>query len=294
MPLYLQQFLASILGRSTRRYSGAMAARALISLLLLTESVVLCQDSGFADSNGARIYYEIEGEGTSLLLIHGFFESGAMWAPVKAALAAKHRLIIVDMRGHGRSTNPSRAFTHKQSALDTFAVLDKLGIRNVKAMGVSSGGMTLLHMATQQPDRVEQMALVGASSYTPQQARVLIRKRGQENFSGEVLERLRKIHARGDEQIRQLQQSFSAGADNYQDMNFTSPLLSTIKAETLIIHGDRDAFFPIEMAVDMYRSIPRSYLWIIPNGGHIPVFAPLALGFPNIVLDFFGGKWKAH
>ena len=283
-----------ILGEATKRYSEPMAARALISLLLLTESVILCQDSGFADSNGARIYYEIQGEGTPLLLIHRFFESGAMWDPVRAALAAKHRLIIVDMRGHGRSTNPSRAFTHKQSALDTFAVLDKLGIRNVKAMGVSSGGMTLLHMATQQPDRIEQMAVIGASSYTPQQARGLIRKRGQENFTGEALQRLREIHARGDEQIRELQQSFSAGADNYDDMNFTSPLLSTIKAETLIIHGDRDGLFPIEMAVEIYRSIPHSYLWIIPNGKHIPIFKPLAAGFPNIVLDFFGGKWKAH
>jgi pimeloyl-ACP methyl ester carboxylesterase len=108
------------------------------------------------------------------------------------------------------------------------------------------------------------------------------------------LQRLREIHARGDEQIRQLQQSFSAAADNYDDMNFTSPLLSTIKAETLIIHGDRDELFPIEMAVEIYRSIPRSYLWIIPNGKHIPIFEPLAAGFPNIVLDFFEGKWKAH
>ena len=271
-----------------------MVARALISLLLLTESVVLCQDSGFADSNGARIYYEIEGEGTPLLLIHRFFESGAMWAPVRAALAAKYRLIIVDMRGHGRSTNPSAAFTHKQSALDTFAVLDKLGIRNVKAIGVSSGGMTLLHMATQQPGRIEQMAVIGATSHTPLPARGLIRKRGQENFTDNALKRLREIHARGDEQIRQLQRSFSAAADNYDDMNFTTPLLSTIKAETLIVHGDRDNLFPIEIAVEMYRSIPRSYLWIIPNGGHIPVFAPLAAGFPNLVLDFFGGKWKAR
>ncbi len=71
-----------------------------------------------------------------------------MWAPVRATLAARHRLIIVDIRGHGRSTNPSRAFTHKQSALEMFAVLDKLGIRSIKAMETSSGGITLLHMAT--------------------------------------------------------------------------------------------------------------------------------------------------
>ncbi len=138
------------------------------------------------------------------------------------------------------------------------------------------------------------MALIGASSYTPQQARGLIRKLGPDCLTAEVLERERKIHLHGDEQIRQLRQSFYASADDYQDMNFTSPLLSTIKAETLIIHGDRDGFFPIEIAVEMYRSIPRSYLWIIPNGRHIPFFEPLASGLTNIVLDFFSGNWKLH
>jgi pimeloyl-ACP methyl ester carboxylesterase len=64
--------------------------------------------------------------------------------------------------------------------------------------------------------------------------------------------------------------------------------------QTLIIHGDRDGFFPIEIAVEMYRSIPRSYLWIIPNGRHFPIFEPLASGFTNIVLDFFSGNWKLH
>lgn len=270
-----------------------MTARVMMSLLLLTKSV-LCQDSGFVDSNGARIYYEIEGEGTPLLLIHGFFESGAWWAPVRATLAAKHRLIIVDMRGHGRSTNPSQAFTHKQSALDMFAVLDKLGIRRIKAIGVSSGAMTLLHMATLQSDRVEGMTLIGASTYTPQQARGLIRKMGPGSLTAEVLERQRKIHLNGDEQIRQLRESFYTGADDYQDMNFTSPLLSTIKAETLIIHGDRDGFFPIEMAVEMYRSIPRSFLWIVPNGGHIPFSEVLAAGFTDMVLKFFSGNLKGH
>src|SRR5918993_2958130 len=83
-------------------------------------------------------------------------------------------------------------------------LLDKLGIRSIKAMGVSSGGKTLLHMATQQPDRIEQMVLIGATSYFPEQARVIARKSGPDSLTTEVLERERKIHVHGDEQIRQL------------------------------------------------------------------------------------------
>ena len=58
--------------------------------------------------------------------------------------------------------------------------------------------------------------------------------------------------------------------DSYDDMNFTAPLLSTIKARTLILHGDRDQFFPVSIPVEQYRAIPRAYLWIVPNGGHVP------------------------
>jgi pimeloyl-ACP methyl ester carboxylesterase len=51
-------------------------------------------------------------------------------------------------------------------------------------------------------------------------------------------------------------------------MNFTPPYLGTIAARTLVVHGDRDPLFPVELAVEMYSAIPRSYLWVIPNRGH--------------------------
>jgi pimeloyl-ACP methyl ester carboxylesterase len=51
-------------------------------------------------------------------------------------------------------------------------------------------------------------------------------------------------------------------------MNFTSPYLATITARTMVIHGDRDPFFPVSIAVEMYQSIPNSALWIVPNTGH--------------------------
>jgi hypothetical protein len=55
-------------------------------------------------------------------------------------------------------------------------------------------------------------------------------------------------------------------------MNFTPAYLATIQARTLIVQGDRDPFYPVEISVEMARGIPHSSLWIIPNSGHAPVF----------------------
>ena len=84
----------------------------------------------------------------------------------------------------------------------------------------------------------------------------------------EYMERARGIHQHGDEQIRALRRQFHGFKDSYEDMNFTPPHLATIQARTLIVHGDRDQFFPVNIPLEMYRSIPNSCLWIIPKGRH--------------------------
>jgi pimeloyl-ACP methyl ester carboxylesterase len=62
-------------------------------------------------------------------------------------------------------------------------------------------------------------------------------------------------------------------------MAFTPPLLATIAARTLIVHGDRDPLYPVELALEMYRSIPESALWVVPNSGHGPIFGAQAAPF---------------
>lgn len=241
--------------------------------------------------NGIEMYYEASGQGEPLVLLHGFHASGATWASMVPELSTSYRVIVVDLRGHGRSTNPSRQFTHRQSALDVFALLDALGIRQFKAMGISSGGMTLIHMATQQPSRVRAMVLVGATSYFPEQARAVLRDATVESLTPTAFEQRRKIHVRGDDQIRELQQQFNAFKDSYDDMNFTRPYLSTISARTLIVHGDRDVFFPVEIPIEMYRGIPNAELWIVPRGGHVPIFAP-GVPFVPTALRFLQGPGR--
>jgi pimeloyl-ACP methyl ester carboxylesterase len=83
---------------------------------------------------------------------------------------------------------------------------------------------------------------------------------------------MRAWHKHGDEQIREIWRQANAFAGSYDDMNFTPPYLSTITARTLIVHGDRDPLYPVNLALEMFAAIPRSSLWVIPEGEHGPIF----------------------
>jgi len=219
-----------------------------------------------------EIYYEEYGDGKPLVLLHGFGGCSQNWYPFITELSEHYRLIVVDMRGHGYSTNPENKFTHREAANDVFLLLDNLGIGCFSAMGMSSGGMTLLHMATSQPKRIDSMVLISATSYFPDQARAIMRRASYNTMPKEVQEMYRVCAKRGEEQIRQLITQFNAFSEDYDDMNFTAQSLSTITARTLVIHGDRDNFFPVEIPLNIYRSIPNAALWIIPGGEHVPIY----------------------
>lgn len=236
--------------------------------------------------NDIEMYYQELGSGEPLVLLHGFGGCGQQWEPFAADLSKHFKLIMIDLRGHGRSTNPAGKFTHRQAAEDVFALLDKLGIKRFKTMGISSGGMTLLHMATRQPSRVEAMVLIGATHYFPEQARTIMREAAEKPLSPADIRYFQECATRGDAQIQELSKQFGIFKDSYEDMNFTTPLLGTIKARTLIVHGDRDEFFPINIPVEMYKAIPGSALWIIPHGDHVPILGTRAREFQEIVLAF--------
>ncbi len=225
--------------------------------------------------NEIDLYYEIHGKGNPLVLLHGFTGSSADWHPLINEWKQHFQLIIPDMRGHGRSTNSSKSYTFRQVALDIYALLDKLNIDKFQAIGCSGGASALLHMSTQQPKRMTSAILVSATSHYPEQARSIMRQTSFESLPKEQLEGLQVKHLHGDSQIRQLFEHAKAFADDYDDMNFTSAVLSTISAKTLLVQGDRDFLYPIDISINMYKSIPNASLWIIPDAGHVPIFKDL-------------------
>lgn len=236
--------------------------------------------------NGIDMHYREYGTGEPLFLLHPFAACGAVWEPFIPELARRYRVIVPDLRGHGWSTNPANEFTHRQSAEDIRALMDRLSIRRARAIGISSGGMTLLHLATHYPERVEKMVVIGATTYFPEQARKILRESTVETMTPQDRARFGQCASRGEAQVNAIVGQFHRFKDSYDDMSFTPPSLSRITAPTLIIHGDRDDFFPVHIPVEMYRSIKGSELWIVPRGDHVPIFGRRAPEFLRVVTEF--------
>ena len=244
------------------------------------------------DVNGIELHWEETGDGEPLLWLHGALGCGADWRHIFKEPPAGYRLIAPDLRGHGASTNPSGSFTFRQCALDVQALLRHLNLPRVKAIGVSGGGITLLHMATAQPDAIESMVVVSAPPYFPSEARSIQRQFSEAMVGATDMVLMRARHKHGEPQIAQLFAMVRAFADAYDDVNFTPPYLATIAADTLIVFGDRDPLYPVSLALELHRAIPRSYLWVVPNGGHGPVFGDAAARFAGTAMAFLRGDWR--
>src|SRR5215469_9977593 len=236
----------------------------------MEENSVPVRPAGTATVNGVQIYFEVHGGGEPVLLLHGFSGTSQDWKPSLEQWGAGFQIILPDLRGHGRSSILTKPFRPDDAAADMFALLNDLGIDAFKGVGISGGGNVLLHMATKQRKRVRTMVLVIATSYFPPQARAIMRQYAK-HLPEQERERLRQRHPQAEAQIQALLDSTASFADSYDDLNFTPPVLSTIEARTLIIQGDRDPLYPVEISFEMARAIPKSRMWIIPGAGHGPV-----------------------
>ena len=236
------------------------------------------------------LFFRDSGTGDPLLLLHGFTGCGDDWQHVFAEPLADFRIIAPDLPGHGRSPNPRSDFKFADIARDVFALLDRLNIDRVKAIGMSAGANTLLHMATQQPRRVSALVHVSGTPRFPDQARQIMRTMTEQTRTDAEWAEMRTRHHLGDDQIRALWRHARAFADDRDDMNFTAATLSAITARTLIVHGDRDPLYPVELAVELFRGIPDAALWVVPNGGHGPIFGNQAAAFVETAAAFLSAR----
>jgi pimeloyl-ACP methyl ester carboxylesterase len=167
-------------------------------------------------------------------------------------------------------------------------LLDRLDLDRVKAIGMSAGANTLLHMATQQPARIDALIHVSGTPRFPEPARAIMRSLTEEGRSEAEWSEMRGRHVHGDDQIRALWRHAREFADDRQDMNFDAASLSLVTARSLVVHGDRDPLYPVELAVELYRAIPTAALWVVPNGGHGPIFGDQARPFATTAAAFLG------
>ena len=212
------------------------------------------------------------GQGPPLLLIHGLTNTWRVWRPHLKSLGASHGLLIPDIRGHGDTSNPDSSLTSMQVAQDMFSLLDALGVDRVQIAGYSFGGHVALRMAALQPERVEAIVVIAGAHRLIDSAVKYHKEALQSEIpAGWWLTEVSTWHPGGENQVRSLWRQGIESALT-EDFSMSEESLAAIRARTLIIQGDRDEVFPLEVPIDLYRRIKGSQLWIIPNTSHIAVF----------------------
>ncbi|MEE8606852.1 MAG: alpha/beta fold hydrolase [Nitrospiraceae bacterium] len=241
-----------------------------------------------AQINGLTLAYTDEGKGMPVVFVHGFPLNRNMWAPQVQALSRQHRVITVDLRGHGESDAPLWRYTMEQFADDLTGVLDHLSIQQAVMAGLSMGGYILFAFYRKYANRVNALILsdtraqpdtdegragrfnMAQSAYT----------QGSGAIADVMLSKLlcpASLHTRPElvQQVRGMITAMTLGGMagdlmGMADRPDSVPLLSTIACPTLIIVGELDLATPPSDAHLMSEQIPGAQLKIIPGAAHLP------------------------
>ena len=243
----------------------------------------------FAETNGIRIAYRIQGEGPPLVLVMGYRLSSAAWpAAFIAALAQRFTVITLDNRGTGLSDKPVEGYALANMARDIQGLLDKLQIPRIHLLGYSMGGAIAQEFVRQFPDRVETLMLCAtmcggarATYAKPEVSRVM---RDIDGLSPEdIARRIRRVtyapaylaqhQALAEAQTRrEIALPTPLHAADLQFQAFAefdgSQALAEIPCPTLVMTGDLDELIPPQNSTVMAGLIPDARLVVIPGGGH--------------------------
>jgi pimeloyl-ACP methyl ester carboxylesterase len=263
--------------------------------------------SGYAPVNGLRLYYEIHGSGEPLILLHGGFGAGDMFAPMMPVLSQHRQVITVDLQAHGRTADIDRPITFEVMADDISGLAKYLGITNADVMGYSLGGGVALRTAVQHPELVKRLILVS----------VAFRRDG---WYREIVTAMSQVGAASAEPMKQtpMYQMYSRLAPRpadwpvllakigdllKRDYDWSSDVAG-LKMPTLLVYGDADAVRTAH-AVQFFEllgggkkdggwdgsGISTARLAILPGLTHYTVFSSPLLS--ATVASFLGAPMSA-
>jgi pimeloyl-ACP methyl ester carboxylesterase len=219
------------------------------------------------------LYYEIHGnpEGEPLVLLHGFLSTGRIFASLLDRLGENYQVFVPDWRGHGRTVNPRKKIIHAELAQDAVAFTSALGLEHAHFCGHSSGGMYLFFLALEHPHLVHSLALVSATYTFDDYLKAVVREVSATEAASWI-DPLEVLHGdiHGPGYAGELVDHWVTSVHRADELPFTSEDLAKITCPTLIIHGDRDRYFPLYIPIAMFQAIPGAELCILPNCGHSP------------------------
>jgi pimeloyl-ACP methyl ester carboxylesterase len=237
--------------------------------------------SGLAPVNGIKIWYALFGAGRPVILLHGGLANSNYWGNQVRALERGYELIVMDSRGHGRSTRDTRPYSYDLMASDVLALMDYLHIQKAAIIGWSDGAIIGLDIAMHHPDRVSKLFAFAANSDPS----------GVKDISKSPV--FTAYIAPAANEYREL----SPTPNGYQDFltqiekmwatqpHWTAADLASIHVPTWIVDADHDDAIKRENTEFMAASIPDAGLLIQPEVSHFS-FLQDPVQFNNDVLHF--------
>lgn len=251
-----------------------------------TPSPVTSAKTGYAAVNGIKVYYTRTGQGSPVVLLHGGLSNADYWGHQVKALSAKHTVISIDSRGHGRSSRDEKPFGYDLMADDVVAVLDSLKIPRADIVGWSDGAIIGIDLALRHPERIGKVFAFAANTQT---AGVKDGVEKNQTFAA-FIERAGKEYAK----LSSTPKEYDAFVEQISHMwasqpNWTDAQLASIKTPILIADGDHDEAIKREHTEYMAATIPGAGLLILPNTSHFAFLQDPAL-FNAALLGFLDGK----
>lgn len=269
-----------------------LIAATLATMASLCNAAELVRKNGDVVADGIQVHYFEAGSGRPLILLHMFGWSGNAWEPFIPALAKGHRVIALDLPGHGASAGwkDLNHFDYPRVAKQMLSALHALGVDSFDAIGASAGSIVLMHMAVSEPRRIERMIALSTTPFVgPVTSKWLEKNACTPDTEEDILESL-KFSVQGRQQVAALSRTFCNERSNPYHILDTQ--LATLSGEVLFVHGDRDPIMPADLAIAMAHSVPLSFIWVEPGRTHIfPMKSEQARNrFLEIADAFFAGQ----
>ena len=226
-------------------------------------------DHGYVDHDGARIWYATYGAGPPVILLHGGLGHSGNWGyQLPMLVSAGRRAVLIDSRGHGRSTRDSRPFTYELMAADVLAVMDALQLEKASIIGWSDGACIALILGRQVAARVTGVFFFACNMYPS----------GTKSIEpSPILDRCLHRHTQDYAELSSTPGQFKAFAAAVGQMQRTEPNysardLAEIHVPVWIVQSEHDEFIKPENAEYLARNIAGAELILLPGVSH---FAPL-------------------
>ena len=240
---------------------------------------------GKAPVNGGEIYYAEYGAGQPVILLHGGLGNSDYWGDLIPALAPHYRVIVMDSRGHGRSTRDAQPYGYDLMASDVVGLMDYLKLGKADIVGWSDGAIIGLDIAMKHPDRIGRLFAFAANSTVDGLKADVLKNPTFAAYVERAGEEYRKNSPTPDEYEAFLNQ---IGAMWASQPNWTEPDLARIRTPVLIVDGEHDEAIRREHTEMLAKEVPGAQLLILPGVSHFAMLQN-AGEFNAAVLKFLAG-----